>query len=105
MDRLILDLFVYPVLEEYVFRLHVMGWLARQRPDWSPLAVNFATSLVFSACHMLVWPWEHAMSVMVPSLMLGILMQRTKRWILCAVMHGAMNGFWLFFMHDRFMVS
>jgi membrane protease YdiL (CAAX protease family) len=90
-------LVAYPVLEEFIFRRHLMGMVASRFPAWGPHAVNAVVSAMFSLSHLLSWPWLHAAEVFVPSLVLGRLMQRTGRWPLCALAHGAMNGCYLLF--------
>jgi membrane protease YdiL (CAAX protease family) len=91
-----LALVAYPVLEEFIFRLHLMELAATRFPAWRPDAVNVAVSGVFSLAHAAAWPWPHAAAVFLPSFVLGRLMQRTGSWSLCALIHGLMNAFYLF---------
>jgi membrane protease YdiL (CAAX protease family) len=95
MTPLLLALVVYPLLEEYVFRRQGMTLAARWRPGWPPLAVNAVVSAAFAMAHAFAWPLPHAAAVFVPSLVLGVVFQRTRRWEACAVLHAAMNALWL----------
>ncbi|MEW6024574.1 MAG: JDVT-CTERM system glutamic-type intramembrane protease [Pseudomonadota bacterium] len=91
----LLALIAYPVLEEIIFRLHLMALLATRFPAWRPLAVNAVASAAFSLAHLPFWPWWHAVAVFLPSMLLGLVMQRTGRWTVCAALHGIMNACYL----------
>jgi len=85
-------LLVYPVLEEFIFRGQVLPALTRRFPAWRPWQANLATSLLFGAAHLPWWPLAHAAAVVAPSMVLGLLMQRTGRLAWCVAAHAAMNA-------------
>ncbi|WP_155999612.1 JDVT-CTERM system glutamic-type intramembrane protease MrtJ [Thioalkalivibrio sulfidiphilus] len=70
--------FVYPVLEEMVFRGLIQGWLAKHLPQrLGPLSLaNTLTSVLFTLLHMIrLVPWV-AVWVFVPSVIFGFFRER-----------------------------
>jgi membrane protease YdiL (CAAX protease family) len=101
---LLFALFVYPVLEEIVFRwglLHYLDtsfilrirFLGVQHTKWLN---NIFTSVVFTMSHLGFWYWQQAVLVFFPSLFLGWLWQRFHNLLLCISVHTFMNTFYLF---------
>jgi membrane protease YdiL (CAAX protease family) len=87
----LLGLLVYPFLEELVFRAGLLRWADRRWPRWRGWRTNLGVSVVFGLTHAWVWPWPHALAVVLPSLALGWLMQRYGRLGLCVAMHSLFN--------------
>lgn len=93
---------VYPVLEEFVFRGLLQGWL-RERPRlraarFGVTPANLLTSLVFTALHFINHPPVAAAAVLVPSLVFGYFRDRHDGllgpiWLHCFYNIGY---FWLF---------
>jgi membrane protease YdiL (CAAX protease family) len=75
MGRFIMLLFIYPVLEELVFRGWIQGEVRRFRWGTAIFATitsaNIITSSIFTASHFLMHPPLAAISVMIPSLIFG----------------------------------
>ena len=102
---LLLALFVYPLLEELVFRYGLLAWLDGRLSDRSKYLArrkwthNAAVRVVFAAAHALFNPTltgaSHAVLVFFPSLVLGYVWQRYENLWLCVALHGAMNGVYL----------
>jgi len=78
--RVLLLVFLYPVLEEIVFRGALQGWLRKK--DWglqSRLGIttaNVLTSIVFAAAHVLQRSSMLATSVFIPGLIFGFFRDR-----------------------------
>jgi membrane protease YdiL (CAAX protease family) len=88
-------LVVSPLLEELVFRAGVQEALLRQRVPGP--AANVLATLAFAALHGVTRSWPLAAAVLLPSLVLGALYQRTRRPMPVVLAHAAMNLCWLAF--------
>lgn len=88
----LLALLIYPLLEEWIFRGVLLRWCDERWPRWRGWRTNLGVSLLFGLAHAWVWPWTHAVAVVIPSLALGWLMQRYGRLSLCVAVHGALNA-------------
>ncbi|WPB57353.1 JDVT-CTERM system glutamic-type intramembrane protease MrtJ [Xylophilus sp. GOD-11R] len=91
-----------PVVEEYVFRELLQGWLASvfRRGDLacdrllSP--ANAVTSLVFCACHAIHQPLLFALAIVLPSLVFGRVREVFGEVWPCMVAHAWFNACFLF---------
>lgn len=94
---------VYPVLEEFVFRGLVQGWLMQhprgQQSACGITAANVGTSLIFTALHFLNHSPLMAASVIVPSLLFGYFRDKYEGWLIPAIgLHCFYNaGYFLTF--------
>ncbi len=98
-----LVVFVYPVLEEWVFRGGVQGWLHRYAwgaRSWMGISgANVLTSCLFALAHLFAHPPLAAASVLVPSLVFGLFRDRHAGVLTASMLlHGFYNAgyFWLF---------
>jgi membrane protease YdiL (CAAX protease family) len=85
-------LFLYPLLEEIIFRAGLLRWADGHWPQWRGWRTNLGVSILFGAAHLWSWPWTHAVAVVIPSLALGWLMQRFGRLSICVVTHSVFNA-------------
>ena len=92
---LLLQVLVYPCLEETVFRgglqarLLELGWARRQ---WCAISVaNGLTSIGFALAHVWQHPPGWALAVLIPSLVMGWVYERWRVVTPCAVLHGWYN--------------
>jgi len=85
-------LLVYPLLEETIFRGGLLPWADRRWPHWRGWRSNLGVSLLFGLAHAWAWPWAHALAVVLPSLALGWLMQRSGRLLWCVLLHAVFNA-------------
>lgn len=86
---------VYPVVEEIVFRGWLLDWWGRafgRRQVWILTLANLATSVLFAATHLLTRDSITAVGVFVPSLVLGLLYERTRSLAWCIVVHALWNA-------------
>lgn len=98
---LVSSLFLYPMVEELLFRGTLLPALARQFSRW-PLwsrpmgcisAANLMTSLVFASAHWIAGhPPAHAMTIVFPSLAFGLVWERCRRIASCIALHSAYNA-------------
>jgi len=94
---------LYPVLEEFVFRGGVQGWLIEK--PWgvrSLLGITYAngvTSAVFTSLHFFAHPPLMAAAVFVPSLLFGYFRDRYAGWLLPSmILHSLYNtGYFILF--------
>jgi membrane protease YdiL (CAAX protease family) len=92
---------VYPVIEEWLFRGLLQGYLQNRLKNQGIGIVSYAnllTSLLFSALHLFSHPPLWAGAVLVPSLIFGYFKDRTGRLGAPIALHVFYNGgyFWLF---------
>lgn len=85
-------LVLYPLLEEIIFRAGLLSWADKHWTQWRGWRTNLGVSLLFGLAHAWAWPWAHAAAVLVPSLVLGWLMQRYGRLSICVLTHSAFNA-------------
>ncbi len=85
-------LLIYPFLEELVFRAGLLQWADEKWPQWRGWRTNLGVSVLFGLAHVWAWPLTHAAAVVIPSLVLGWLMQRYHRLSICVVVHSAFNA-------------
>jgi membrane protease YdiL (CAAX protease family) len=83
----------YPVAEEFIFRGTVQVWLQKHLMQcWGPLtAANIATSVLFSAAHLLYHPPFWALATFFPSLIFGYSLERYKNLSAPIVLHSTYN--------------
>ncbi|MEO5334761.1 MAG: JDVT-CTERM system glutamic-type intramembrane protease [Magnetococcus sp. YQC-5] len=89
----ILQIIVYPILEELTFRGLIQSWLLEQT-RWRFHAfslANLLTSLLFVAAHLLVRKHWIMVTVLVPSLIFGFFRERHDRIYPCIVLHVYYN--------------
>lgn len=93
----LLAVFVYPPLEEIVFRGGLQPWLAvRWRRRWGPLtAANLGTSAVFTGLHFVFHPPLWAAAVLAPSLVYGYFRERHDALAAPIALHAAYNAVYL----------
>ena len=88
-----LMLVITPLAEEVVFRGGLQEALIRRSIGlW---AANLAASSAFVVAHLVVREDLGAIAVLAPSLVLGLLYERSRSIVLCALLHAGMNGVWL----------
>jgi len=96
----ILPVFVYPIIEEIIFRGYLQSFLAtRFTSRYGPLTqANVLTSLLFAGMHLLGQPPVWALLVFFPSLVFGYFKDRHNNLLAPILLHGFYNaGFiWLF---------
>lgn len=96
----ILPVFIYPVVEEIIFRGYLQPFLAtRFASRYGPLTqANVLTSLLFAGMHLLNQPPVWALLVFFPSLVFGYFKDRHNNLLAPILLHGFYNaGFiWLF---------
>jgi hypothetical protein len=83
-----------PILEEAAFRGAVQPTLGRVLPDWrlgGLSAANLVTSSLFALVHLAHQPPTMAAAIMAPSLLLGMIYERSGRLAPCMVLHGWYN--------------
>ncbi|HQU15907.1 MAG: JDVT-CTERM system glutamic-type intramembrane protease MrtJ [Gammaproteobacteria bacterium] len=96
-----LPVFVFPALEEFVFRGGLQEWL-RSRLGGAGLgglsAANLLTSVVFAALHGFAHPPLWAALIFFPSLVFGYFMDRDRRLAVPIALHVFYNlgYYWLF---------
>lgn len=97
--RLLAFLLVYPVLEEWLFRGLLQGELMRfpwgGRSRLGVTAANGFTTAAFVLLHLVHHPVLWALSVAVPSLVLGYFRERYGRLWLPMTLHIIFNLAWL----------
>ena len=83
----------YPVAEEFIFRGTVQVWLQQHFMQcWGPLtAANIATSVLFSAAHLLYHPPFWALATFFQSLIFGCSLERYKNLSAPIVLHSTYN--------------
>ncbi len=93
---------LYPVVEEWLFRGYLQGYLLKRswgERRYAGLSLaNILTSLVFTAAHFLYHPPLAAASVVIPSLIFGYFRDRHGRLLSPILLHAYYNlgYFWLF---------
>ena len=99
--RFIYPALLYPIIEEIIFRGFLQEFIqARIRP-WhlGPLThANILTSLIFTASHFINHPPLWAAAVLLPSLLFGLMKERSGGLFAPIVLHVFYNSgyFWLF---------
>ena len=99
--RFIYPALLYPIVEEIIFRGFLQEFIqARIRP-WhlGPLThANILTSLIFTASHFINHPPLWAAAVLLPSLLFGLMKERSGGLSAPIVLHVFYNSgyFWLF---------
>ena len=91
--RVLVLLLLAPAAEEVVFRVGLHEALLRRA--FNPVMVNAAVAVAFAAAHLVTRPWPLAIGVIVPSLVVGLTYQRTRRVGPCIALHAAMNALWM----------
>ena len=99
--RFLIPALLYPVVEEVVFRGLVQDAAHRHLPRWKlgPIShANLITSVIFSALHVINHPPLWAAAVFLPSLLFGLLKDRSGGLTAPILMHAFYNSgyFWLF---------
>ncbi|MGE4466035.1 JDVT-CTERM system glutamic-type intramembrane protease MrtJ [Sphaerochaeta sp.] len=82
-----------PVAEELFFRGFLQNWLKKRITAiyLGVSAANVATSVLFAGVHMVGWGAEHGFMVFAPSLLIGILYDRTGRVSFAIFLHSIYN--------------
>lgn len=93
---------VYPVLEEFVFRGLLQGWLLKQKwggRKWYGISsANVAVSIVFTALHVVRRASAISVAVFFPSLVFGFFRERYNSLAVPIALHIFYNaGFMLLF--------
>ena len=86
--------FLYPLIEEIVFRGLIQEAL-QKRLKWSsgPItAANLLTSIAFTALHFFYHAPVWAMSVFIPSLIFGFFKERHQSLVPAIILHVFYNG-------------
>ena len=84
-----------PILEEVVFRGGLHAALLRRSDRWGhPIAAAAVTAAAFGVAHLWSAPWGHALAVMGPALLIGVVYHRTRSVGACVWVHMAMNAAW-----------
>lgn len=71
--------------EEWFFRAYIM-----QRAG-SGISANLISSLLFSLLHVASWGWQTGLLVFVPSLIFGLIYQKTRSLLLVIAIHAVSN--------------
>lgn len=82
-----------PVAEEIFFRGFVQNWLKKRITSivFGVSGANVLTSVLFAVVHMAGWGAEHGLMVFAPSLIIGILYDRTGRVSFAILLHSIYN--------------
>ena len=93
---LVLAVFVYPILEEVVFRGGIQSWLLRsailQRAYFRISAANVITSVLFALFHLVNQSWYWAILVFFPSLIFGYFKDRYGNIHASIILHVFYNA-------------
>lgn len=88
-----LSIFIYPILEEIVFRGQLQAFLLRYKVRFLGLSLaNLITSVVFSALHLLYQAPLWAIAIFVPSLIFGFFYDRYQSVIPSILLHIYYNA-------------
>lgn len=87
-----------PLAEEIVFRLGLQQALLDAR--LVPWQANAGTAAVFGLLHALLQARPGGLATALPSLLLGLVYQRTGSVSHCVLLHAALNGAWLLLVHQ-----
>lgn len=100
------QVFIYPVLEECVFRGLLQGWLRRfavtREKIFGLSFANLLVSLVFASCHFLLEMNIFSLAVFFPSLVFGLLFDRFDTVKPAIVAHIFYNFGFLVLLHVLF---
>ncbi|MCD8554925.1 JDVT-CTERM system glutamic-type intramembrane protease [Seleniivibrio sp.] len=90
---LIVFFYLAPVAEEFFFRGFLHNWLKKRITSMylGVSGANLVTSLLFAGVHMVGWGAEHGLMVLAPSLLIGILYDRTGRVSFAIFLHSIYN--------------
>ena len=89
---LVLAVVVYPWAEELFFRGGLLELTGRLKFFISkPIFSNAAVSVIFSMAHLPLWGMQHAFLVFFPSMLLGVIYQKSRSWFLCGLVHSFFN--------------
>jgi len=82
-----------PVAEELFFRGFVQNWLKKRITSvfLYVSAANLITSVLFAVVHMAGWGAAHGLMVFAPSIIIGILYDRTGRVSFAILLHSIYN--------------
>jgi membrane protease YdiL (CAAX protease family) len=82
-----------PVAEEFFFRGFLQSWLKKKMTSvlFHVSLANVTASLLFSLVHMAGWGVEHGLMVFAPSLIIGVLYDRTGRVSFAILLHSIYN--------------
>jgi len=99
--RFVYPALLYPVVEEIIFRGLLQEFIQTRVHPWraGPLThANILTSLVFTALHFINHPPLWAAAVFLPSLLFGLVKERSGGLAAPIVLHVFYNSgyFWLF---------
>jgi membrane protease YdiL (CAAX protease family) len=83
-----------PLLEEAAFRAGLHEALLRG----APRVANAGTALAFALAHALLHATPWALAVALPAWAIGLAYERHRSVALCAALHTACNGAWLYAM-------
>jgi membrane protease YdiL (CAAX protease family) len=87
-----------PLAEEIIFRLGLQQALLDAR--LAPWQANVGTAVAFGSLHAVLQAWPGGLATALPSLLLGLVYQRTGRVSHCVLLHAALNGAWLLLVHQ-----
>lgn len=76
--------------EEWFFRAYVMKRAVMQRAGFG-IRANLISSLLFSLLHAASWGWQAGLLVFVPSLIFGLIYQKTRSLLLVIAIHAVSN--------------
>lgn len=101
-DKFLLLSFVYPVLEEIVFRGLLQGTLLKWgagRKRWRGITLsNGVTSIIFMLAHFVSHAWNWAVAVLAPSLIFGYFRDKYQSIMPSIILHIFYNFvYFLFF--------
>ncbi len=87
-------LLIAPMIEEGFFRGVVHAGLLGRTDVWGrPAVANVITALFFGAAHLWFAPWLHALTVMLPALVIGWVYERSRSVGVCIALHCLCNAF------------
>ena len=97
----IIPVFIYPILEEIVFRGAVLEFLHKKIPGilfFYLTKANVITSILFTALHFFYHPPLWASAVFIPSLVFGFLKECYQNLVPPILLHVFFNAgyYWLF---------
>lgn len=99
--KFLLLTFLYPIVEEVVFRGLVQDFFSNKFKNKKISVISYAnilTSIIFVLLHFLYHPWAWAVAVIVPSLIFGYSKERYSSLLAPIVLHIIYNMgyYWLY---------
>ena len=98
-------LFIYPVIEEWVFRGTIQEGLLKKQPlrkaYYGVSNANLITSCVFTGFHMIHQPLLFAVLVFIPSVVFGFFKERYSALLVPIGLHILFNGIFLLALSNK----